>query len=44
MKNLKFCNEKKFSLNFFTEWYDNGKPTVFWLPGFYFTQVLTDLF
>ena len=25
-------------LNFFSEWFDLGKPTVFWLSGFYFTQ------
>jgi dynein heavy chain len=26
-------------VNFFSDWLQNGPPSVFWLSGFFFTQV-----
>ena len=26
------------SIHFFTQWYNDGLPNDFWLPGFFFTQ------
>jgi hypothetical protein len=26
------------SIHFFTQWYNDGLPSDFWLPGFFFTQ------
>ena len=28
-------------LDFFHKWIDSGIPNIFWISGFYFTQVIT---
>jgi dynein heavy chain len=33
-----YVNDLIVRLNFFSLWFDEGKPGGFWLPGFYFTQ------
>lgn len=38
LKNLSnYLEDLKLRIEMFNNWIQNGTPTVFWLPGFYFT-------
>ncbi len=35
---ISYIEDLKKRIEFFNEWIDKGKPAVFWISGFYFTQ------